>query len=89
MSAMVEVKAHLVTIILGVLLLVSVFYIVFEKVQAIEVNRLQQSYQAGYNEGLTAAVVALLQKTQNCNPTTIYIQNFTRELVDTACVRQG
>lgn len=78
------------TIILMVLLVIVVGYVVVDKLIGYVGDKFDgirdDGFQKGYNEGLTTAAVALIQQTQNCNPTAITLQNFTRYLVDVGCV---
>ena len=79
-------RQKIIIYVLSILLLISVSYITVDKIQeSLRANE-QQSFQDGYNQGMTAAVVALYQQTENCLPTTINIGNITRHVIDTSCL---
>jgi len=49
----------------------------------------ESSFQAGYNKGITDAVVAVYQQTNNCKATTINIGNITRQVIDISCLTKA
>jgi uncharacterized protein (UPF0333 family) len=73
---------------LVILLVIAVLYIGISKFQSAKNADIQRAYQNGYNTGLTAAVVAVYQQTNNCQATIITIGNVTRQIVDTSCLTQ-
>ncbi len=76
-------------LILALALIAAVTYIVYGRIQAAKVRDQQQVFATGYNQGYTAAVVALAQQTENCQPTPITVGNFTRYVIDTACLQRA
>ena len=81
-----KLNTNILTIILAVLLLVAAVYIATNWYQEGQLAKQQEAYQQGYNTGVTAAVVTLFQQTNNCNPTTINVQDNVRQIIDTACL---
>lgn len=81
-------KERMAIVILGVLLVLSVGYIVFDSVQKQRNQEMVTVYRQGYNQGLTDAVVTLYRQTENCNAAVINIGNVTRQVVDTGCLRK-
>jgi preprotein translocase subunit YajC len=84
-----------VNMVLVLLLVVAVLYISVgwtqdrqDAKQAERDQELQGAFQQGYDQGITAAVVTLFQQTDNCQPTTINVQDNVRQIVDTACLQQ-
>lgn len=46
------------------------------------------TYQNGYNQGMTDSIKQLFQGTANCQqPTSIWIGNNTKQLIDVACLQ--
>ena len=80
-------KTKITIVVLAVLLTISVTYIGFEKLQDMRTKELQQVYQQGYSQGVTDTVISLMQQTENCVSTTISVGNFTREVIDVACLK--
>jgi len=78
-------KTKLSIAVLAVLLAIAIGYIGWDKFQEEKALEVMQAYRQGYNQGIRDTVVSLLQQTENCNPTTINLGNFTRRVVDTAC----
>jgi hypothetical protein len=72
-------KERVIIYILAILLVISVGYTVIGWIQG-------SAFQAGYNKGITDAVVTLYQQTSNCKATTINIGNITRQVIDTSCL---
>lgn len=46
------------------------------------------SYQNGYNTGVEKSITEIFQQTSNCQqPTSIWIGNNTKQLIDVACLK--
>lgn len=82
-------RKSLVIAALFVLLLVSVGYILWMQYEAVRFQERLSGYQQGYTSGVSDSVYSLLQQTNNCNAATINYGNFTRQVVDYACVKSG
>jgi archaellum component FlaF (FlaF/FlaG flagellin family) len=82
-------KQTVIIIALAVLLVASIIYIGADKWQDKRQQELTAVYQQGYSQGITDAVTALYQQTQECKITTINLGNITRQVVDVDCVRQA
>lgn len=82
-------RQRLLVYILVILLAAAIGYIAFDAVQESLNEQAQTIFQNGYSQGVTDAVVSLYQQTENCQPTVITVGNFTKELVDTACLVQA
>lgn len=80
--------AIIVVLILALALIAAVGYIVYDKWQTSKSRDQQQMFVSGYNQGYTAAVIALIQQTDNCQTTPINIGNFSRQVVDIACLQR-
>ncbi|MBS3105020.1 hypothetical protein J4234_02075 [Candidatus Woesearchaeota archaeon] len=46
------------------------------------------SQQKGYQAGITASVVSIVQQSRNCQPVNLFIGNQTFNFVDIACLQQ-
>lgn len=83
-------KMSLALIVMAVLLISAVGYIVLDTMNEQQLAQMQLIYQQGFNEGYNNAflnaVQTLFLQTDNCQTTVITAGNFTRELVDTACL---
>ncbi len=44
--------------------------------------------QQGYQAGITASVVSIVQQSRNCQPVSLFIGNQTFYFVDTTCLQQ-
>ena len=75
--------------VLGILLVLSVGYIAFDKYKTSQETQLLTAYQDGYNRGVQEAVVSLYQQTNNCQGAVINLGNVTREVFDTACLQNA
>ena len=82
-------KQTILIIALAALLVASLIYIGVDKWQDKRQQELITVYQQGYSQGITEAVTALYQQTQECKTTTINIGNITRQVVDADCVRRA
>ena len=82
-------KQTIAVIVLAVLLVASIVYIGINKWQDTRQKELTTVYQQGYSRGVTEAVTALYQQTEECKITTINLGNMTRQVVNVGCVRQA
>lgn len=79
----------IIILILALALLVAVGYILYGRIQNSKLINQQQVFTVGYNQGLTAAVTALAQQTNNCQPAVITLGNFSRQVIDVACLQKA
>ena len=75
--------------VLGILLVLSVGYIAFDKYKTSQETQLLTAYQDGYNRGVQEAVVSLYHQTNNCQGAVINLGNVNREVFDTACLQNA
>jgi hypothetical protein len=47
------------------------------------------AYQQGYLYGVNETVYMMLQQTDKCNPASVNYGNFTRTIVDVACLKES
>jgi len=80
-------KQKIIIIVLVVGLFLAIQYILIEKVAEKKQEEMLQVFQEGYEEGLTDAVTAIFAQTQNCQTTTITLNNFTKEILDLSCLQ--
>jgi len=80
-------KQKITIIALSVVLFLVAQYIIIDKVTEKRQEEMLQVFQEGYEEGLTDAVTALFDQTQNCQTTTITLNNFTKEILDYSCLQ--
>ena len=82
-------KKNLFIGLLCVLLLVSVGYIAWNLFQQEKANNLYTGYQQGYSDGVKATVYSLMQQTDQCKVASVNYGNYTKEVVDTACLKNS
>ncbi len=75
--------------VLCILLLVSVGYILLTAFEQEKAKNLSAGYQEGYSYGVKETVYTLLQQTDGCKPASVNFGNYTREVVDTACLKNS
>jgi len=46
-----------------------------------------KNYEEGYNKGLSDAVSVLFYNLEDCNTTTIWFENLTKQVLDTSCLK--
>lgn len=80
-------KSKLAIIVLLGLLVFSISYIIFDKLQDYKQSQYTKAYQEGYNQGVLNTVLSLYQQTENCQATTVNLGNFTRSVIDANCVK--
>lgn len=82
-------KKNLFIGVLCVLLLASLGYIAWNTIQQEKATNFYAGYQQGYSDGVKGTVYSLMQQTDGCKLTTVNYGNYTREIVDTACLRNS
>jgi len=68
---------------------VFVWFVVFDNyvIPSIQQN-MNLAYQNGYDQGVNDSITELFQQTANCQqPTSIWIGNNTKQLIDVACLQ--
>ena len=80
-------KQKIIIIVLSVALFVIVQYVIYEKTTESRQQELANAYQGGYNKGLSDAVTAVYNQTENCKTTTLTIGNLTRTVLDLSCLK--
>jgi len=69
---------------MAVLLLGSMAYIAYGEYEAYKLEKDQQIFTAGYNQG----IIALYQQTDACQPVGIFVGEQQRQLIDVECLQQ-
>jgi len=80
-------KQKITIIALSIVVFFALEYILIEKLDEKKQEEMIQVFQEGYEEGLTDAVSVIFARTQNCQPTTITLNNFTKEIFDLSCLQ--
>lgn len=80
-------KSKITIIALSVALFSLGQYVIYEKITESRQQDLVNTYQAGYNKGLTDAIVAVYKQTENCQTTTITLGNLTKTVFDISCLK--
>ena len=79
-------KKQIMTIImLAILLIASLGYIGVSYWQ----EKKQAELTSVYQQGISDAVVSVFQQTDDCKAPTVTLGNFTRQIVDVACLKTG
>lgn len=79
-------KQKIAIIALAVALFVIVQYFVIEKLLEENQKKMSEIYQNGYDQGLKDAVTTLYEQTTDCQTTTIFLGNLSRQIFDMACL---
>lgn len=79
-------KNWIIITVLSVALFIAVQYIVIEKWQESEQQKILTTFHDGYEHGLNDASNAIFQQTSNCHITKITVGNSTKEIVDLSCL---
>lgn len=77
------------TIIFGLILLVLIFYLAFDKYSNYEATKLNTAYVQGYNKAINDSVTQIYQRTDNCGAVSIFIGNLSRNLADVDCLNKA
>ena len=80
-------KQRITIIALSIALFALAQYVIYEKIIESRQQELANMYQEGYRKGLTDAAVAIYKQTENCQTTTITIDNFTKTIFDVSCLK--
>lgn len=72
---------------LAVLLVACLAYIGWTKFAEERITAFSGGYQQGYSAGVRDTVYTLLQQTDGCKPTDVNFGNYTRSVVDVACLK--
>ena len=83
-----EIIYQLIIIFLGILLILAVSYIIFEKWQAAEQREQLSIFQQGAQYGYEQAVLQLMQQAITCEPVPIFVKNQTINLIAVECLQQ-
>jgi len=79
-------KQKITIIALAVALFLVIQYVLFDQVQESRNQEKIESFQQGYNQGLTDAVNEIFIQTEDCLVSSITIGNYTRNIVDYSCL---
>ena len=79
-------------IIMSLAVTLSVVFVWFVVIDNYVIPTQQQvmfdAYQNGYDQGISDSITELFQQTANCQqPTSIWIGNNTKQLIDVACLK--
>lgn len=75
-------KLVIVIVILAVLVLGAAGWIINGQVQA----KKQQELQSVYTQGAIETIASVFQQTNDCQPLTLTLGEYTRQLIDVACL---
>lgn len=78
-------RTGLLIIILMIIIIVLSLYIVYDKYLEIQKSVQEQSFLAGYNQGIKDSVLTLIQNSRNCQPVSVVYGNITTWLIDINC----
>jgi predicted negative regulator of RcsB-dependent stress response len=81
-------KVWLIAVLL-ILLFAALGYIGWNRLEQERYNESAGAYQQGYLYGVKETVYMLMQQTDRCNPASVNYGNFTRTVVDVACLRNS
>ncbi len=70
------------------LLIILAGYIIMDKYLELRERENIETFRQAYTQGVIDTITSLIKQTENCNPTTINFGNFTREIVDKACINK-
>ena len=84
-----ETKQKIMLIALAALLIGALAYIAVEKARAYYQTGIEKAQQQGYIAGVTDALATAYTQTSNCQVTTIYLGNATREIADYECLKKA
>lgn len=79
-------KNKIIIIVLSVVLFSLAQYVIYEKVSESISQDLGDSFESGYLQGITDAARLVYDQTENCQPTSVTIDNKTKILFDLACI---
>jgi hypothetical protein len=64
------------------------FYFIQSWVDSQE-SKYTQLIEEAYDNGLEDAVVTIITNTENCQPTALFMENYSKTVIDTRCVNFG
>ena len=75
-------------LIIGLVIIVMILfqYILFDKINTSQQEKLMEQYQIGYDDGTHDAVVTILKNTDYCQIGIVGLENVTRNLLDYNCI---
>lgn len=56
------------------------------KWNAVNEQKIMDSYKEGYTAGIYDSVLSLYEQTNNCQLATLFVGNFSKQIVDLACI---
>ena len=74
-------------VILSVLLSICLIYIAIDKYNNAPDKQVLNAYKEGYRRGIQETIVSLYQKTESCQTAIIKINNVSRQIFDSACLK--
>ncbi|MBR9690388.1 hypothetical protein GOV08_01760 [Candidatus Woesearchaeota archaeon] len=74
-------------ILLVVLIVIGGFWLV-GKYNIYKISKQNEVFVAGYNQGVSDAIVKLYQDTEDCNVASVFIGNLTRRVADVECIEK-
>jgi len=69
-------------------LIILAQYIILNQWSELNQIEINQAYEFGYEKGLSDSFTALFQQTQNCSPTILSFNNFSRQVIDVDCISE-
>ena len=79
-------KQKIVIFILSAILFILAEYIIINDLYESNQTQVQDSYQIGYDKGLSDTAESVFLQTENCNPVGVTLNNMTKVIIDTACL---
>ena len=80
-------KQKMIIIVLSVALFALGQYVLYEKIIESRQQEISNSYQHGYDKGITDAVTAVFKQTENCQTTSLTVGNMTKTILDFSCLK--
>jgi hypothetical protein len=74
-------------VVILIIAVVAAVYVGFGAYTNYVAHTAAQYYQLGYGDGITAAVQNILLQSDNCQTVSVYLGNFTRDMIDVACLQ--
>ena len=82
-------KQKIAIIALSVALVLLFQYLLLDEFLEEKQLEMFQVFQEGYEAGLTDAVTMIFEQTQNCQPTSIRVENTTKQIFDLSCLERN
>lgn len=80
-------KQKIVIIALAIALFAMAQYFAIEKLSETNQKKMSEIYQNGYDQGLNDAVNTLFDQTKDCQITTIFAGNMSKQIFDVSCLQ--